>query len=119
MDHTQKKILRGTQELETVTPQTISERASEIARSEGRPEANDLDRTRAREELTGSTSNSEESRTVGETDSDWYTPLGSSREKGPTVRPEDEEKLPKKLFPKGVEEADSDQRSRSGETDDT
>jgi hypothetical protein len=91
MDQAQTKILRGTEELETMTPQMIEKRASEIARAEGRAEANDLDRTRAREELTGSTTSSEESRTVGEPDSDWYTPVGSSREKRSAVSPDDEE----------------------------
>ena len=36
-----------------MTPQMIEERAREIARSDGRAQPNDLDRTRAREELTG------------------------------------------------------------------
>jgi hypothetical protein len=91
MDQAQTKIVRGTEELETVTPQMIEKRAGEIARAAGRAEANDLDRTRARDELTGSTSSSEESRTVGEPDSDWYTPLGSSHEKPWAARPDDEE----------------------------
>jgi len=116
MDQAQTKILRKTEGLET---QAIEERASEIARAEGHAKANDLDRTRAREELSGATIDSEQSSTVGEPDRDWYTPLGSSREKGPTVRPEDEETIPKKLIRKSVEEGDHDQRSRSKQTDDT
>src|SRR5947208_2271438 len=52
---TQGKILRGTKGLGTVTPQMIEERAREIAHSDGRAQPNDLDRTRAREELTGAT----------------------------------------------------------------
>ena len=70
----------------------IEQRASEIARNDGRAQSNELDRNRAREDLTGSTSGWEPPSTVGEPDRDWYTPLGSSREKAPTVRPEDEEK---------------------------
>jgi hypothetical protein len=52
----QRKILRGTEGLGTVTPQMVEERAREIARSDGRAQPNDLDRTRAREDLTGPTS---------------------------------------------------------------
>jgi hypothetical protein len=43
-------------------------------------------------------------------------PLVSSGEKIPTVRPEDEENIPEKLIQEGVDEADRDQRSRSGQT---
>jgi hypothetical protein len=92
----------------------IDERAQEIARSDGREEANDLDRTRARESLTGSIAGSEP-RTVGEPTPDWYTPRGgSSGEKARTMRPEDEANIPEKLVQEGIEEADHDQRSSSG-----
>jgi hypothetical protein len=114
MDEAQSKTFRGTEGL--VTPQMIEERAHEIARADERAEANDLDRTRAREDLTAG---SEQPSTVGEPDRDWYTPLGSSREKRSTVRPGDEKNIPEKLSQKGIEEADCDQRSRSGETGDT
>lgn len=110
MDQAQTKILRGTEGLGTVTPQMIEERASEIARAEGRAQPNDLNRTRAREELVGGW---EQSTTVGEPDRDWYTPLGSSGKKTQGVRPEDEEKVPEKLVQEGIEEADHDQRSKS------
>ena len=110
------KILHGTEGLGTATREMIDQRAGEIARSDGRAEANDLDRTRAREDLTGSPSRSELPSTVGEPDSDWYTPLGSSGTKASTVRPEDEENIPDKLIQEGVEEADHDQRSKSGRT---
>jgi hypothetical protein len=108
------KILRGTEGLGTVTTQMVEERAREIARGDGRSETNDRDRTRAREDLTGTASSSEQLSTVGEPDRDWYTPRGSSGEKAPTVRPEDEENIPEKLIQEGVEEADHDQRSKSG-----
>lgn len=113
MDKAQAKILRGTEGLGTVTPEMIDERAREIARGDGREQPNDLDRTRAREDLTGATA-SEQLSTMGEPDRDWYTPRGSSGEKAPTVRPEDEENIPEKLIQEGVEEADHDQRSKSG-----
>ena len=109
----QSKILRGTEGLGTVTPQMIDERAGQIARADGRAEANDLDRTRAREDLTGG---SEQPSTVSQPDPDWYTPLGSSGKKAPPVRPEDEDNIPDKLIQEGVEEADHDQRSTSGRT---
>ena len=117
MDQEQQgKILRGTEGLGVITPQIIEERAREIARSDGRAEANDLDRTRARKELTGATAVPEQPATVGEPDSDWYTPRGSSGEKVPTVHPEDEENIPEKLIQEGIDEADHDQRSKSGRT---
>ena len=96
MDETQPKgkILRGIEGVGTLMPEMIDQRVRQIARCDGRAEANDLDRTRASEDLSGG---SEQSRTVGEPDPDWYTPLGSSNEKAPTVRPEDEENIPKKL----------------------
>jgi hypothetical protein len=110
------KVLRGTEGLGTVTAQMIEERAREIALSDGRAQPNDLDRSRAREELTGATSGSERPATKEEPGRDWGMPLVSSGEKAPTVRPEDEENIPEKLVQEGVDEADRDQRSRSGET---
>ena len=110
------KILRGTEGIGNVTPEMIDERAREIARADGRSQANDLDRTRAREDLIGSASGSEKPLTEEPVD-DWYTARGSSGKKAPTVRPEDEENIPDKLIREGVEEADHDQRSRSGETE--
>jgi hypothetical protein len=118
MDEAQPKgkILRGTEGIGTVTPEMLEERAREIARAEGRAEANDLDRTRAREDMTGSTG-SEQSATTDEPNQDWYTPRGSSGEKAPTVRPEDDENIPEKLIQEGIDEADHDQRSKSGQTE--
>jgi hypothetical protein len=118
MDETQPKgkILRGTEGVGTLTREMIDQRAHEIARSDGRAEVNERDRSRARAELTGPTSVSEQLSTVGEPDRDWYTPRGSSGEQAPIVRPEDEENIPEKLIQEGVDEADRDQRSRSGKT---
>ena len=117
MDKTQqRKILRGTEGLGAVTPQMIEERAHELARADGRAEANDVDRTRARGDLTGGP---EKPATSEESDRDWYTPLVSSGEKAPTVRPEDEENIPEKLIQEGIDEADHDQRSRSGQIDES
>jgi hypothetical protein len=107
------KILRGTQGLGTVTPEMIEERAREIARSDGRSQANDLDRSRAREDLTGPTSDSEKLPTTEEPGRDWQMPLVSTGEKAPTVRPEDDENIVEKLFQEGIEEADHDQRLSS------
>jgi len=113
---TQGKILRGTEGLGTVTLQMIEERAREIAQSDGRAQPNDLDRTRAREELTGATWGSEKPPTREEPGRDWEMPLVSSGKKVPTVRPEDEENIPEKLIQEGIDEADHDQRRRSGQT---
>jgi hypothetical protein len=104
------KILRGPEGIGTVTPQMIEERARELARSDGHAQPNDLDRNRAREDLTGKTSGSEKPSTIEEPGSDWYTPRVSSGEKAPTVRPEDDPNIPEKLIQEGVEEADHDQR---------
>jgi hypothetical protein len=113
MDETRSrgKILRGTKGIGMVTPQMIEERSREIARSDGRAQPNDLDRTRAREELTGATS--EKIPTREEPGRDWEMPLVSTGEKAPTVRPEDDENIPEKLIQEGVEEADHDQRLSS------
>ena len=110
------KILSGTGGIGTVSPQMIEERAHEIARSDGRAQPNDLDRTRAREELSGATSGSEKAATREEPGRDWGMPLVSSGEKAPTVRPEDEQNIPEKLIQEGIEEADHDQRLSSGQT---
>ena len=104
------KILSGSEGVGTVTPQMIEERAREIARSEGRSQPNDLDRTYAREQLTGATSESEKLPTREEPGRDWQMPLVSTGEKAPTVRPEDDENIVKKLVEEGIEEADHDQR---------
>jgi hypothetical protein len=104
------KILSGTKGLGTVTSQMIEERAREIARSEGRSQPNDLDRTYAREQLTGATSESEKLPTREEPGRDWQMPLVSTGEKAPTVRPEDDENVVEKLVEEGIEEADHDQR---------
>jgi len=113
---TEGKILRGTEGLGTVTSEMIEERAREIARSDGHVEPNDLDRTRAREELTDYAASPEKPPTKEEPGRDWGMPLVSSGEKAPTVRPEDEENIPEKLAEEGIEEADRDQRSKSGQT---
>jgi len=114
--HSRGKILRGSEGIGTVTPQMIRERARELARSDGRAQANDLDQTRAREELTGATSGSEKRPTREEPGRDWEIPLVSTGEKAPTVRPEDEANIPEKLVEEGVEEADHDQRFSSERT---
>jgi hypothetical protein len=111
--HSKGKILRGTKGIGTVTAQMIQERAREIARTDGRAKPNDLDRVRAREELTGSTTGSEKLPTKEEPGRDWEMPLVSTGEKAPTVRPEDDENIPEKLVQEGIEEADHDQRLSS------
>ena len=114
--HSSGKILRRSEGIGMVTSQMIEERARELARSDGRAQPNDLDRTRAREELTGATSGSEKPPTREEPGRDWAMPLVSTGEKAPTVRPEDDENIPEKLVQEGVEEADHDQRLSSGQT---
>ena len=114
--HSRGKILRGTEGLGTVTQQMIEERAYEIARTDGRNRPNDLDRSSAREELTGAGSSSEKVLTKEEPGRDWQMPLVSAGEKAPTVRPEDDQSIPEELIQEGVEEADHDQRVKSGRT---
>ena len=112
--HSRAKIVRGTEGLGTVTPQMIEERAHEIARSDGRNRPNDRDRSNTREELTGVGSGSEKPPTQEEPGRDWQMPLVSTGQKAPTLHPEDDENIPEKLIQEGVEEADHDQRVRSG-----
>ena len=114
--HSSGKILRRSEGIGTVTSQMIEELARELARSDGRAQPNDLDRTRAREELTGATSGSEKPPTREEPGRDWAMPLVSTGEKAPTVRPEDDEKISEKLVQEGIEEADHDQRLSSEQT---
>jgi hypothetical protein len=117
MDEAQRsgKILRGTEGLGTVTQQMIEERARQIARSDGREQANDLDRSHAREEPTGPTPGSDKAPMREEPGRDWQIPLVSTGEKAPMLRPDDEENIPETLIREGVEEADHDQRFRSAE----
>ena len=114
--HSRGKIVRGTEGLGTVTQQMIEKRASEIARIDGRAQPNDLDRSRAREDLTGITPDSEKPPTREEPGRDWQMPLVSTGEKAPTVRAEDDENIPEKLIQEGIEEADHDQRLSSERT---
>ena len=114
--HSRGKILCGTEGLGTVTHQMIEQRAQETARSDGRNRPNDLDRSSAREELTGATPGSEKVPAREEPGRDWEMPLVSRGEKAPTVGPEDEQNVPEELIQEGVEEADHDQRVKSGRT---
>jgi hypothetical protein len=114
--HSRGKISRGTEGIGAVTPLMVEERAREIACSDGRAEPNDLDRTNAREELTGAAPGSEKRPRRQEQGRDWEMPLVSTGETAPTVRPEDDENIPEKLVEEGVEEADHDQRLKSGRT---
>lgn len=107
------KILSGTGGIGAVSPQMIEERARDIARGDGRTQPNDLDRDRAREELTGASPGAEQPPTREEPGRDWGMPLVSSGEKAPTVRPEDDANIPEKLIQEGVEEADRDQRTNA------
>jgi hypothetical protein len=114
--HSRGKIVRGTEGIGTVTPQMIEERAHEIARTDGRNRPNDLDRSSAREELTGTGSASEKEPTREEPGRDWEMPLVSTGEKAPTVGLEDDQNIPEELIHEGIEEADHDQRVRSART---
>lgn len=95
--HFRGKIVRGSAGLGTMTAEMIEDRAREIARSDGRQRANDLDRSSAREELTGGTAGSEKPPTRQEPGRDWQIPLVSTGKKGSTVRPEDDEKHSRKI----------------------
>ena len=113
MNDTHGKIVRGTEGMGTVTPQMIEERAREMARSDGRTQPNDLDRTSAREELTDDASGSEKRPTRQEPGRDCQIPLVSTGQKAPTARLEDDENIPDRLVKEGIEEADHDQRLSS------
>ena len=113
--HSRGRIARGTGGIGAVTPLMIEERAREIACSDGRAEPNELDRSNAREELTGASSGSEKNPTREEPGRDWQMPLVSTGQKAPTVRPEDDANIPEELIEQGIEEADHDQRLHSNE----
>ena len=94
--------------------------AGSLGQIDQRPALLDLATQRGeREELIGATSGSEKPATTEEPGRDWGMPLVSSGEKAPTVRPEDEQNIPDKLIQEGLEEADRDQRSRSGQSGET
>jgi hypothetical protein len=114
--HFRGKIVRGTEGLGTVTPEMVEERAHEIARTDGRKRPNDLDRSSAREEMTGASSGSEKVPERENPGRDWEMPLVSTGDKAPTVRPEDDQNIPEELIQEGVEEADHDQRVSSERT---
>lgn len=106
-----KNCLRNCRNRTCVAPEMIEGRASEIARGDGRAQPNDLDLSRAREELTGAGPGLEKAPTREEPGRDWGMPLVSTGEKAATVRPEDDENIPQKLTEQGIAEADHDQRS--------
>ena len=114
-ESTPGKISVGEKGLGTPTPEMVEERALAIARSDGRSEANDLDRECACDELTGKAALAD----IGEEDknprSPWNAPVVSTGEKAPVKGPVDEANISEMLIEQGIEEADRDQRGAAAE----
>ena len=105
--------MRDGEGLGTPTPGMVEERAYEIARMDGRNQPNDLDREKARADLTGKPDPLQSTETKEDPGRDWEMPLVSSGEQVPTVPPDDETRVQEVLAEQGVEEADYDQRKAS------
>lgn len=95
---------------------TVIERAAELARIEGRTEANQKDYEQARQDLitTGSMPVSPE---AGELEAltSWDTPPESTGRKAPETGGEDEANIGQLLVEEGIEEADHDLRVSTSE----
>jgi len=94
----------------------IETRAKEIAMMDGRREAKDHDRVRAREELLnpGPSAAPEADETARPVEL-WSKGAASLGHEGAHVEPEDEANLAEQLVEEGVEEADREQRLSANE----
>lgn len=107
------KISTGAQGLGTVTPEMVDERARELARADGRTEANEGDRHTAYRELVPDSLEPvapELDAPELENVTEWDT---APEEKGvavPVVLPEDEANIAETLVQEGLDEADHTSR---------
>lgn len=114
----ESRVQQGTDSLSAITPETIEQRAYELARIEGRTEPNEADLEAAREDLT----------TLGQrvaapeaADSDtedlvtWDESPDATGVHAERVLPEDEINPSQTLMEEGMEEADHDQRVSAAE----
>lgn len=103
----------GSEGLGTVTPEMVETRAVEIARTDGRTQANDGDRAQAKHELQGLDTEVTGPETVDpelENVTEWNDSPADHGTKVPEVLPEDEANIAEVLIQEGMEEADHNQR---------
>lgn len=98
---------------------TLIQRAQELARIDGREEANERDFASAREDLvtTGAMPSSPEAGHL-ENLTAWDTPLSAAGGQAPERELDDEANLGAKLVEEGIEEADHDRRVAASEARD-
>jgi hypothetical protein len=107
------KILTGSDGLGTVTPEMVEERALQLARTDGRTEANDGDRAQAKEEFLGPAPDvtGPEAGAEGlEQVTAWDDSPADHGSQAPDILPEDEANIAEVLVQEGLEEADHDRR---------
>lgn len=105
------KINTGAAGLGTVTPEMVEERASQLARMDGRTAANERDRSQAREELVGPSEDAEpEASDRVEDIVTWDDAPESSGVKAPEVAPPDDSTISETLVREGMDEAEHEQR---------
>ena len=91
--------------------ETLARRAEELARMDGRNEADARDFAQARQELT-TTGSLPAAPEAGELEdlTAWDTPLNAAGSQRSEQGPEDESNIAEKLVEEGIEEADHDRR---------
>ena len=102
-----------------ISDEVIETRAKELAQMDGRPEAKEHDRVRAREELLnpGPSPAPEADETVTPVEL-WSKAIASRGHEGVHTELEDEANLAEQLVEEGVEEADREQRLSASEESD-
>ena len=99
-----------------ISDDAIAQRATELARIDGRTHASEQDRFHAREELThpGPPPAPEADETVRPVEK-WSQSTASQGHQAPQVELEDEQSAAEQLVYEGIEEADHDQRVAASE----
>ena len=113
------KISLDDEGLGTVDNSLVEQRALEIAKTDGRTEANQADRATARTELLGlgnPATPPEAPDPAIEDIVEWDSPVDSNGHRSPKVLPEDEANIAEVLVEEGLEEADHNQRVSAANT---
>lgn len=111
-DNTPARILEGSAEPGTVTPEMLQERAEQLAKMDGRPGPSETDQAQALAEMTGTLE-------MGTPELDdpalknltvWDESTEIAGHHTPTTFPTDEPNIGERLVEEGLEEADHEQR---------
>jgi hypothetical protein len=115
------KIAVGSDGLGTVSPELVAARALELAKADGRREANDADRANAEAELLPHGEFVPAPPEVDEPELEnltaWDEPVEARGGAVDTMAPLDEANLAEQLVQEGLSEADHDQRVSASEND--